>query len=391
MVIVLIFNFVRLLFSSGESADAGVHIVSGDVQLKVWGTEEFFALRSDTVVMPGDQITTAGGGKLIVEFFDGTLARLGEETELTFEVMEDGDEPVIELTLHKGDLWINRVYKNTAATEVKVKMDNVGVVAADASVFALENSRRGEAVRVLNSFDDRAGATIEVYDKKGEEVIETEEVSIAQEAVFNSQVLARYWEFKSPTVIAGLTADFTDSDWYKWNLQEDQDPTRFEVSSGGTENVGLVPVEEEIKSEEEEVEEVEEVEEGQDEEDVEEVSGSLAAPKLTSVSGGAANAEGVYTVTNNPAVISGTVSGASQVVVNGYALQKFTPGSGAWTYYANADFGLMKEGENNFEVYGVDSAGKKSSLLNFKVVYQPKVVEPTPEPLVEEENSEVEN
>ncbi len=371
VVVILIFNFIRLMFSPSAAAGASVHLVNGDVQLKVWGTEDFFALRSDTMVRPGDRLVTGNGAKVIVEFFDGTLVRLGESSDVVFEVMEEGEDPVVELLLARGELWVNRVYKNTEGTALKVKMSDVAVLAEKASVFALQSDTSSQVVRVLNSFDDRSGALVEVYDTDFEDVLETEEVSIAQEVEFDAKILAGYRDFKSPTVLKGLAAEFQDSDWYDWNLKEDRNPTQFEIVVGGTENVGLIPVEEETR--ELENEEASEEEDLDKEELVEEIedSGTFAAPKLVSVSGGAANAEGVYVVANNPAVISGTVSGANQIVVNGYALQKFTPGSGAWTYYANADFGLMKEGENVFEVYAVDTAGKKSGLLNFKVLYQP--------------------
>ncbi len=392
VVVILIFNFIRLMFSPSAAAGASVHLVNGDVQLKVWGTEDFFALRSDTMVRPGDRLVTGSGAKVIVEFFDGTLVRLGESSDVVFEVMEEGEDPVVELLLARGELWVNRVYKDTEGTALKVKMNDVAVLAEKASVFALQSDTSAQVVRVLNSFDDRSGALVEVYDADFEDVLETEEVSIAQEVEFDAKILAGYRDFKSPTVLKGLAAEFQDSDWYDWNLKEDRNPTQFEIVVGGTENVGLVPVApEELDKEDEEINKEEdnldkEINREEDKEIVED-SGTFAAPKLVSVSGGVVNAEGVYTVANNPAVISGTASGASQIVVNGYALQKFTPGSGAWTYYANADFGLMKEGQNNFEVYAVDAAGKKSALLNFKVLYQPvKAVEVAPVPVEEVAN-----
>ncbi|MEK7127071.1 MAG: hypothetical protein AAB848_03095, partial [Patescibacteria group bacterium] len=88
------------------------------------------------------------------------------------------------------------------------------------------------------------------------------------------------------------------------------------------------------------------------------------------------NANGFYEVTSHLATLTGQISGADKVVVNGYTLQKFKPGDITWTYFANADYGLMKVGENIYEVYAFDAAGNKSEKLTVKVLYTPPAVVP---------------
>jgi len=58
--------------------------------------------------------------------------------------------------------------------------------------------------------------------------------------------------------------------------------------------------------------------------------------------------------------------------VNGYILKKFKVGDKTWSYFANADYGLMKEGENSYEVYTIDANGNKSSSITVKVMYKPE-------------------
>ena len=71
------------------------------------------------------------------------------------------------------------------------------------------------------------------------------------------------------------------------------------------------------------------------------------------------------------------------VVVNTYTLQKFKAGDSAWSYFANADYNLMKEGENVYEVYAIDKDGKKTASVTVKVLYKPKVVAPVETPVAD--------
>ncbi|MBI2634792.1 hypothetical protein HYW82_03950, partial [Candidatus Peregrinibacteria bacterium] len=100
-------------------------------------------------------------------------------------------------------------------------------------------------------------------------------------------------------------------------------------------------------------------------------------PTITSVAGGAQlDANGFYRVTSRVATLTGGISGAAKVIVNDYTLQKFKAGDVSWSYFANADFGLMKVGENIYQVYAVDAAGNKSEPLTVKVFYTPPASEP---------------
>ncbi|MFA5948573.1 MAG: hypothetical protein WC806_06455, partial [Candidatus Gracilibacteria bacterium] len=109
---------------------------------------------------------------------------------------------------------------------------------------------------------------------------------------------------------------------------------------------------------------------------------SLGLPVVTSVAGVTTkNSDGFYEVDANPAVITGTASvGTEQVVVNTFVLKKFKAGDDTWSYFANSDYGLMKEGENVYEVYAIDKDGKKTASVTVKVLYKPKVVAPVETP-----------
>ncbi len=382
-----------------------MHVVEGSVQMKAWGTDSFFDLSADALIMGGDELRSSASAKVIIEFSDGTIMRMDASTHVVFSSIEDEDSDAeIVVDLLEGDLWFNQVYKSTEDTDLKINLNDVVVSSNEASVFAVGNDLDSQSARVFAVFDDE-GLLVEVMNEEGSKVVEQENLGVGQEIVFTDKVLDKYWSYQSPTVISALSDQFKISNWYKWNIVEDETPTEFQKYVG-SENIGLqqaepevlepdeglIPADEEVVSEdlsdpeddvEEEVEEVVEEETSVD-------LGPLGNPAVISVSGGNEIDEGgFYNVTGNPATIVGSISGAAKVIVNSYTLTKFFPGDTTWTYFANADYDLMQEGENTYEVYAVDAEGNKSEVVTFQVRYTPPAPVVLVEEVVEEEVEEV--
>lgn len=398
MIAVLGFQLVKAFFGNDTARAAYMHVISGSAQMKTWGTQSFFDLDGDAVIMQGDQLRSTADARIIIEFFDGTLMRMDGSTSVRFELVNDS-KPYIEVDLLEGNVWFNKVYKDTVATSIKVVLDDVTVKSASASVFEVENGM-DEVVRVFNVFEKNEGVMVDVLALDEETVVETEKIGIAQEIVFSSAVLERYRAFQSPTVHSGIEDEFENTAWYTWNVAEDKKPTVFEKFASG-ENAGLVKIEPEKFESDGEVVEPDKPADGatgtradtepaitpepEPKEPAEPVSlGALITPTISSVAGGTqVDANGFYNVSGKLATLTGSVSGAAKVTVNGYTLQKFTPGDSTWTYFANADYGLLKEGENVYEIYAEDAAGKKTEKLVVKVRYTPPA--PAPQPAVEPE------
>jgi len=98
-----------------------------------------------------------------------------------------------------------------------------------------------------------------------------------------------------------------------------------------------------------------------------EVTGPLTAPVVVSFNGSPSN-----TVTSEPVRISGTVTGAEKVVVNGYQLSAFKPGDTTWVYNVKESYGNLKAGENSYTVEAVAKDGSKKST-DFTLVYDKPV------------------
>lgn len=95
-----------------------------------------------------------------------------------------------------------------------------------------------------------------------------------------------------------------------------------------------------------------------------EITDDLTDPKVLTYNGSDSSVVETGTVT-----VIGSVQGAEKVVVNGYTLSQFNPGDTQWKYVASESLGNLVPGENEFEVYGMDPDGNKSSVVKFTVTY----------------------
>lgn len=394
IICVLVYNLWTAFYNPAPDKAAYFYVIEGNVEMKAWGTDSFINLPSGSLFIEGDELKTSSSSKVIVEFFDGTIMRVGPSTDIVLEEVDsDSELPKIKVLLLSGELWFNKVYRDSANTDLIVSIENISVKSSSGNVFDVENLDF-EAARVLNGAD----LVIDVYSENDDKVVASENVGLGQEIVFSTSVLERYWSFQSPTVLAALSDEFRSSDWYLWNISEDSSPSVFgeEKASNVFVSESLVPVEPEIiRSSTIDDSEIVKDELSVDSTDlIEEVSladkeivtGDFKSPTISSVANvTVTNDAGFYEVTSRVATLTGTVSGASKVVVNEYTLEKFMAGDANWTYYANADFDLMKEGENIYEVYALDADGNKSDVLTVKVLYTPPVVvvDPVVETVVE--------
>lgn len=446
IIVVLIFNLWKAVTAEDVKKAAYMHFIQGNAQMKTWGTTDFFNLTSDALIMQGDEIVSSSNAKIIIEFFDGTIMRIDGKTDISFsEIDENGNPPSVTLLLVNGKAWFNKLYRSTGSTVITIKTSNLAVKSENGSIFEIENAM-DEAVRVMNGND--ANVSVDVYDKDGAKVVETEKVGVGQEIVFTDAVLDKYWQFQSPSVIAAISPDFRADPWVAWNEAEDKAPTQFEKSVNGGSLVKVDPqaVTAPVVTGADSGTMVPQV--GPDGQPLPADGATGTVPTATTdttgtgisappgsttgttTTGGvstppssgtgmtgtgisappgstttttpttttpavtppatttvsvakptvksvgkvlAPDAGGFYVVTEPVVTISGGAgTGVTGVSVNGYALKKFKAGDTTWNYFANANYGLMKEGENTYEIYATDANGNKSQSVLIKVLYKPE-------------------
>lgn len=108
----------------------------------------------------------------------------------------------------------------------------------------------------------------------------------------------------------------------------------------------------------------------------------LVAPTVDTYNSGTSNEDDTGEVR-----VVGHVSGAVEIIVDGYSLQAFEPGDTTWTYFAKESLGNLEDGENTYEVEAVAPDGTTKST-QFTIIYnKPAEEEPVDEEPVEDEGA----
>jgi hypothetical protein len=102
----------------------------------------------------------------------------------------------------------------------------------------------------------------------------------------------------------------------------------------------------------------------------------LSAPTVTSFNGKESSI-----TTDDFVIVNGKIGkGIVKVFVNDFALSKYVLDSEFWSYYVKPVYGNLKEGLNQYSVYGVDIDGNKTPATNFTITKNPTPVAETPTP-----------
>jgi hypothetical protein len=378
IVFVLGFRLLYSYFWSAEGDGAYLYVIEGQAQIKMWGTDDYVKAYDGTRVLQGDEVYVARDSKVVVDFYDQMVIRLNGATEVVFnEIYDDGRTIEVDAILKNGEMWINKTSASGVGADFSVLSGDVLVKLSGGGgvIFDIENLDDAEVVRVFYG-----EVETDVYSQNGGTVVDHVVIDEGNQAIFDQDVLGRFWKFQAPNVIENITSDFLGTPWYTWNLLEDEDPSDY-----FNEEV----VEEEVV-EPEEVEDVEAVEEEVVEPEIEEVVvesepevvelGPLSTPVILEVNGQVWDdslfAEGIE-VEAEPIKFEGTVSGAEKVVINEYTLQRFEPveGEAAIVYWMAIEYENLSEGENIYEVYALAPDGTRSSSAFFKIIYNPPVEE----------------
>lgn len=336
----LLIQLYTVLTSEESLSEVFLYVAEGEARIMPFGIDEWQTAHSSTRILQGDALQSSHSGKVVLEFYDGTIVRMGADTELVLnKILDEPDKDEFELHLKSGDLWVKKPKTMSGASSVLVDMDDIAVKAVG-TVFALRKKGSDHQVRVM-----QGTVSVDVFKFDDERSsVDSFDVGVGQEALIDSVALDDFRQYQRPYVLDALSDVFKNEDWYKWNLNEDAAPTDFSGKGGDTKVIsdGFVDV------------------------DAPDVPVITSPDTLT------------FTTKEKTFTIQGTASSdTAQIIVthkgfglvDTHVLSQFKLGDEDWSYKVNADLDNLLEGKNTYSVVAVDEVGNKSDAVILTVNY----------------------
>ncbi len=378
------------------SAESGTVNVSLDGGLMQRALEEM-------KVQTGDRISTGNDGTASLTFADGTRMRLDERTEVTIsESTQGSEESRFDVTLEKGDLWVKTPSIETLSGTLLRTLSLPTITYSfptDAEALVREDvilvfSGEGEGVSVMaegrntpftigegQQWTVPSGGTVSGDPLRFRSAIDP---LVAQSPFVISSRSDGTGTTGTGTSLPGSATDIITVT----SPTDNQTVTTATVKVQGTigENVDRVRVNSYLASvdtvnrtfsQELAVAEGETMAirvEALDENSVilqaitrtvKKGTISVTSPAITLP----AKTGETYRTSQTEITLQGTApANTTGIMVNDYRLQLFRPGNTTWSYLASVQLQNLKQGENIFDVYALDSAGNKSAPARLTVV-----------------------
>lgn len=398
-----VIGVLGFLLWSGLQAKYGdvyFYVVAGKAKVLNYGSSEWENAYSGTKLLLGDSLKTLQNGRIVMQFFNGSIVRLGEGSEVTLtDLSKRTDSEKIGLTLSNGVIWVNKG-KSEGVNQSLVEVRTAHTLVSDVGTIFEVSGGQVETVRVL-----RGNVKVSVLDTENgkNRKLDTIDVGVGQEANFDSAVLKAFQSRQNPSVLMALSDQFRASDWYNWNVQEDQHTNAFSKppSVSATQSVSQqIPAETQQRvaptqqitqqaTQQKAQQKTQQVSQQKTQQVTQEIKTAtsqiklkeaLTTPFVLTFNGANISRNSMSAETNVGVVkVEGEVHGAVKMVVNGFTLTKFQPGATRWIYYANENGDNLKPGLNEYEAYAIDADGKESERLKFEIIYN-KVVKPASVP-----------
>lgn len=365
MVVILAFQVFGAF--QGKAGDVYFYVAQGNAKILPYGTSEWQDAFSGTKLLAGDSVKTLKGGRLVFQFYNGSVVRLDQDSEITLaDVSKRSGDEKIALTLDFGAAWVNRVItEDTKTSKFELKTDHM-LVKDVGNIIEVEKATATEVVRVL-----KGAIKVDIYanDNNKNEVADTQDVGVGQELDLDPATLKSFMNHENPSALVAIRDEFKGNIWYAWNVQEDETATDFarqpkpNVLAGGTSSQTQASSQTQGPA----------ATQNSGSQTVQQTQ-SNQVPKVTITS----PAQPEVTVTTGKLTITGTASsGTAKIFVTqtlagtleNYQLQKFKVGDPTFTYNLAESYGNLKQGDNTYVFYGVDVDGHKGTSTAQVVVH----------------------
>jgi len=362
----------------GAKGDVFFYVAAGKAKILQYGLTDWETGYSGTKLLLGDSVKTSQLSRGVLKFFNGTMVRLGDDTEVTVtDITKRNDIEKIGLTLTHGSIWINKMQtEGVDQSDLQVRTAHM-LVADTGSVFEVE-SNTADVVRVM-----KGGVSAQILgtDADKNSLLDKIQVGVGQEMTLDAAILKAFQNHETPSVLMALSDQFKLSDWYMWNSREDSNPTDFSANNGQETQQSLtlsqqgLGVSQQNGSTQQTT--LAPLTGTQQTQTNPSTSGSLSSPVITQPS------PTVMTTATNKVSISGTVDPSTAKVVvsetiggntDEYTLSKYKSGSTSFTYNVSEALGNFKSGENIYRFYAVDASGNKSDSADVHITYNKTAV-----------------
>ncbi|HLG25411.1 MAG TPA: FecR domain-containing protein [Candidatus Gracilibacteria bacterium] len=353
--------------------DVYFYVAQGKAKILPYGETDWDNAFSGTKLLLGDSLKTSSPGRVVIEFFNGTIVRMGPDSAITLtDLIKSSDQETMVFNLDNGSLWVaGEKSEGVREARYEVRTSHL-LVKATGTVFEVE-SGSSETVRV---FDGEVNVDVMIGEAGKERVAQTINVEVGQEITVDAAALSAFEQNQSPSVLKAVSDSFKSTEWFVWNTREDASPTDFASSASMEEGMTqpfMMDGSQESGETEEGLADTQESTESEDADSENDQFGSdeIAKPVITSPT--------EKVTTTGKATIAGTVSsGTAKVVVvstiegkeDSYTLSKFSSGDTSWSYNVAEALGNMKAGANLYEVYAYDSEGNKSDPASITITYE---------------------
>lgn len=358
LIVVLVFQIVDYFQEKRREAlenKAAVQVVTGRAEMKIWGVPDYTSALTGSILNEGDSIRTGPGSRATLSLLNGSVIRMAAETEVEISALKshDGQDEAAFL-LKSGKIWLKRSASPAVRTAFSVSTKHLQVTSLG-TVFSVEQEAR-ESVRVM---EGKVKAEVKVADSEDSDmrVAETLEVALGQEVSLSSSDIIDLQNKKQLSLLALLSDEFRDSEWYEWNRAQDASgDTGLKVAD--VVNNNLQPV---LNLPEPPVEPP-----------PQQVLEALTKPVIIKP------LEAERVTRGGTVTISGSVSSAAEKIevttylagkAESYFLQKFKPGSGEWSYVASPEYGNITPGPNRYSIVAVGKDGQRSEPAEISIVY----------------------
>ncbi len=354
----------------GVKGDVYFYVASGKAKMLQYGLTEWDNAYSGTKLLLGDSVKTSQDSRGVLQFFNGTIVRLGDDTEVTItDITKRSDVEKIGLTLTHGSVWIDKKQtEGVDQSDFQVRTSHM-LVSDVGTVFEVE-SDTDETVRVMKG---NVKAQILGNPTDVTSILDSVQVGVGQEMTLNAAILKSFQNHETPSVLMALSDDFKLSDWYLWNSREDESPSDFSISSGiETSGSSEAMTSIEPTSLDTEQSATPSTEQIVTPAPTGSTSTTLQPPVISQPS------PAVVTTDKNKMTISGTVgAGTAKIVISEtiggntdeYTLGKFKSGDTSFSYNVSDALGNYKSGENIYRVFAVDADGKRSDSSDVHITY----------------------